>query len=174
MATKKFAVVLVEGDTEKCLFNDLKSNLRYPIKRVVVANLWNCDIKRLLPSLTEPSDVLVVFDIDALENIGRFKENINVLKKKNHKVHLFQQNKNFESEISYACSLTVKRLFNLICPKIGSADNFKSEFIKINNRLAKLDSIGFVKSKLWERKLIKGLSDFNLMHSSHEKYFNKK
>ncbi|GEM_PF-6231181 len=33
MAAKKFAIVLVEGETEKALFKDFKSIYGYPIKK---------------------------------------------------------------------------------------------------------------------------------------------
>ncbi|HHG2470636.1 TPA: hypothetical protein ACPVGV_003374 [Escherichia coli] len=44
MAVKKFAIILVEGDTEKALFQDFKTLLGYPIKKIVIANLWNVNI----------------------------------------------------------------------------------------------------------------------------------
>lgn len=45
MAAKKFAIVLVEGETEKALFKDFKSIYGYPIKKIVIVNLWNVGIK---------------------------------------------------------------------------------------------------------------------------------
>ncbi|WP_449553451.1 hypothetical protein [Lelliottia amnigena] len=171
MALKKFATVLVEGETEKAMFNDFKTILKYPIRRVIKANLWNNEIKKLIPLFTEQSDILVVFDTDRIENIQRFIENIRKLKAKKHSIYLFQQVSNFETEICYASTLSAQRLFSHFCTKIVSADNFKNEFNAQANRLRKLDELGLNKNKLWERDLIDELRTYNDHHSSHEKYF---
>lgn len=172
MSQKKFAIVLVEGETEKSLIQDFKSILKYPIKKVVKVNLWNNKIKSLLPSITEPSEIVVVFDTDLLVNINRFKENIELLKAKKHAVLLFQQNNDFECELSSACAITKNKLFEEFCPKIPSSDNFKNEFIKTTNRLKRLDDLKINKDKLWEKKLIKQLVQYQAEHSSHKKYFS--
>jgi len=173
MSLKKYAIVLVEGETEKFLFNDLKAILKYPIKRVIKVNLWNDDIKKIVPSFTEPSDILIVFDTDRIENIQRFKDNLNLLKAKKHTIHLFQQISNFEEELSYASSITIRRLLNHFCTKIVSLDNFKGEFNAQSNRLNKLEDIGLDKNKLWERNLIVQLNTYSDRHSSHNKYFTR-
>lgn len=173
MAQKKFAFVLVEGETEQVLLLDFKSTLNYPIKRVVKVNLWNNKVKKLMPYLTEPSDIIVIFDTDIKDNIDRFIENIEILKSKKHNVLLFQQNLDFECELSHASSITKKRLFQEFCPKILSSANFKNEFIKTVNRLKRLDDLGLDKNKLWDKKLIKELEHYELDHSSHRKYFIK-
>lgn len=171
MTAKKFAIILVEGETEKALFNDFKTLLGYPIKKIVIANLWNVSIKKLMPSLTEKSDILVVYDTDRIQNIDRFKENINLLKSKKHVIHLFQQTDNFEGELAFACGISNHRLYSCFCPKIISADNFKSEFIALRNRLTKLDSLNMNKTLLWNRGLIPQLAEFNPHNSSHSIYF---
>jgi hypothetical protein len=173
MALQKFAIVLVEGETEKALFNDLKSILKYPIKRIIKANLWNNEIKKVTPLLTEASDILVVFDTDKIENIERFQENLKILKAKKHTVYLLQQLENFEEEICYASRLSPRKLYGHFCTKIISSDNFKNEFNAQDNRLKKLDDIGLNKGKLWERDLIKLLNNYTKQHSSHDKYFTK-
>ncbi|HDH0362014.1 TPA: hypothetical protein PIO68_004233 [Klebsiella pneumoniae] len=174
MRLSKYAIVLVEGETEKFLINDLKSYLKYPIKRVIKANLWNNNIKKIIPSLTEQSDILIIFDTDKTENLQRFKDNLNFLKSKKHSIFLFQQISNFEEEIAYASSTTTRKLLTHFCSKIISPDNFKGIFNSQANRLQRLDEFGLKKEKLWERKLIKPLNTFNEHHSSHEKYFIKK
>lgn len=174
MSLKKYAIALVEGETEKYLLNDFKSLLKYPIKRVIKVNLWNNDIKKIVPSFTESSDILIIFDTDRTENIQRFKENLNLLESKKHTIFLLQQNDNFEEEIAYASSTTTRRLLTHFCPKIVSLDNFKNEFNAQANRLQKLDALGMNKNKLWERNLIAQLDNFNKQHSSHEKYFINK
>ncbi|WP_416054191.1 TOPRIM nucleotidyl transferase/hydrolase domain-containing protein, partial [Escherichia coli] len=100
MAVKKFAIILVEGDTEKALFQDFKTLLGYPIKKIVIANLWNVNINKYMPALTENSEIIVVFDTDRIENLDRFKNNLNLLKAKKHTIHLFQQTSNFEDELA--------------------------------------------------------------------------
>lgn len=174
MTLKKFAIILVEGETEKALLNDFKTILKYPIKRIVKVNVWNSDLKKITPSFTEPSDILVVFDTDRIENIKRFTENIKLLQSKKHKVFLLQQIDNFEAEICHASSIKKQKLLKTFCPKIVSLENFKNEFNAQQNRLKKLDEIGLNKNKLWERELIAQLNIFNERHSSHEKYFIKK
>lgn len=174
MAVKKFAIVLVEGETEKALLNDFKTLLKYPIKRVVKVNMWNNDLRKITPSFTEPSDILVVFDTDRTENIKRFKDNVKLLQSKKHKVFLLQQIDNFEAEICHAASVHKQRLLKLFCPKIVSSDNFKNEFNSQPNRLKKLEDLGLNKEKLWERNLIVILEEYSTLHSSHIKYFSSK
>lgn len=171
MAAKNFAIVFVEGETEKAMFNDFKTLHGYSIKKIVIANLWHVNINKLLPALTEKSEILVVFDIDRLENIDRFKTNIKLLKSKKHSIYLFQQNKNFEDELARACKLTARKLYSAFCPKIVSADNFKNEFIGLRNRMAKLESLNIDKNALWDKDLIAQISEYNDLHSSHRKYF---
>lgn len=171
MSVKKFAIVFVEGDTEKAMFNDFKTLHGYPIKKIVIANLWHVNINKLLPMITEKSEIIITFDTDRLENIDRFKANIRLLKSKKHKIYLFQQNKNFEEELAHACSIPTRRLYSAFCPKIVSADNFKNEFIWLRNRMAKLESLNINKNLLWSRDLIVQISEYNDHHSSHQKYF---
>ncbi|MBJ9836135.1 hypothetical protein [Citrobacter portucalensis] len=171
MAAKKYAIVFVEGETEKAMFNDFKTLHGYPIKKIVIANLWHVSINRLLPALTEKSEILIVFDTDRLENIDRFKANLKLLKSKKHSIHLFQQNDNFEKELAHACSITPRRLYSAFCPKIVSSDNFKNEFIALRNRMARLENLNINKDLLWERDLIIQINEFRQHHSSHRKYF---
>lgn len=116
MAAKKFAIALVEGETEKSLLNDFKNSLKYPIKRIVKVNLWNSDIKKIAPSFTEPSDILVIFDTDILDNLDRFQENLKILTSRKHTIFLFQQKNNFEDEIAHASSLSKKKVICRILP----------------------------------------------------------
>lgn len=171
MAAKKFAIVLVEGETEKALFKDFKSIYGYPIKKIVIVNLWNVGIKKFMPSLTEVNDIIITFDTDRIENLERFKENINLLLAKKHNIHLFQQIENFEDELAKACGLSNRALYSSFCPKIVSSDNFKNEFIALHNRLVKLDGINLNKTSLWSRGLIPQLNAYTQQQSSHDKYF---
>ncbi|HFF8551740.1 TPA: hypothetical protein ACGEYE_000461 [Klebsiella variicola] len=172
MATKKFAIVLVEGETEKALFRDFKTSLGYPIKKIVIANLWNVSIKKIMPALTEISEIVVVFDTDRIENIERFKTNISLLKAKKHTIYLFQQTRNFEDEIAKACNINNRDLYSSFCSKIVSSDNFKNEFIALHNRMPKLDGLNINKSLLWSRGLIPQLNDYSSHTSSHDAYFS--
>ena len=174
MNLKKYAIALVEGETEKYLLNDFKNQLKYPIKRIIKVNLWNNEIKKIIPSFTEKCEILIVFDTDRTENIQRFKDNLNLLKAKKHTIFLLQQKSNFEEEIAYASSITTRRLLAHFCPKIISLDNFKNEFNAQSNRLQKLEGLGLNKRKLWERSLIAQLNSYNEEHSSHDKYFLEK
>jgi len=171
MRLKKYAIALVEGETEKYLLNDFKTQLKYPIKRIIKVNLWNNDIKKIVPSFTEKSDILIIFDTDRIENIQHFKDNLNLLKAKKHTIFLLQQKDNFEEEEAYASSVSIRKLLTHFCSKIVSLDNFKNEFNAQLNRLQKLEGLGLNKRKLWERNLIDQLNNFNEQHSSHEKYF---
>ena len=171
MAVKKFAIILVEGDTEKALFQDFKTLLGYPIKKIVIANLWNVNINKYMPALTENSEIIVVFDTDRIENLDRFKNNLNLLKAKKHTIHLFQQTSNFEDELANACGVSNRKLYSCFCPKIISADNFKNEFIALRNRMMKLDGLGLNKTLLWSRGIIPQSRDYNFHVSSHDDYF---
>ncbi|WP_431022580.1 DUF4276 domain-containing protein [Erwinia rhapontici] len=171
MDFKKYAIALVEGETEKAIFSDFKIMLKYPVKKIIKANLWNNEIKKIIPLFTEQSNILVIFDTDRIENLQRFKENIKLLRAKKHSVYLLQQKSNFEEEICHASTLSHRKLLEHFCPKIVSVDNFKNEFIARKNRLKQLDELGLNKSKLWERELIEELQDHSELHSSHNKLF---
>lgn len=163
--TKKHAIFFVEGETEKSLLNDFKKTDKDPIKRIIKINLWNNDVKKILPNLTEINDIVIIFDTDLKQGIERFNKNIEAILARKHNVFLLQQTNNFEQELIYSCQCNQKNLFDEFCKKIVSADNFKNSFIKCNTRLEKLKSLGFSKSRLWSRELIKEL-EFKEKHKA--------
>ena len=69
--TKKHAIFFVEGETEKSLLNDFKKIDKDPIKRIIKINLWNNDVKKILPNLTEINDIVIIFDTDLKQGIDR-------------------------------------------------------------------------------------------------------
>ncbi|WP_411703531.1 hypothetical protein [Edaphovirga cremea] len=165
---KHYPTILVEGETESSLFSDFKKVSAYPIKKIVKVNLWNNDIKKLLPYLKDANDIIIVFDTDALVGLQRFQSNINMLIQRKHRIHLFQQKHCFEDELIHACDCTVRKLFESFCQKINSSDNFKAEFIRCHNRIDKLKLLGLKHERLWSRELIKELQGYK----PNQKYFS--
>ncbi|WP_318375874.1 hypothetical protein [Enterobacter sp.] len=168
---KKHAIFFVEGETEKFLLNDFKKRDKDPIKRIIKINLWNTDVKKILPNLTEVNDIVIVFDTDLKQGIERFNKNIDAILARNHNVYLLQQTDNFEQELVYSCQCSKKTLFDEFCKKIVSADNFKNSFIKCSTRLDKLNSLGFSKGRLWCREIIDELKHQKIRKSSYLNLF---
>ncbi|EOX6949220.1 TPA: hypothetical protein ACXE54_002432 [Klebsiella michiganensis] len=166
---KRHAIFFVEGETEKSLLNDFKKIDKDPIKRIIKINLWNTDVKKLLPNLTEVNDIVIIFDTDSKVGIQRFNSNIEAILSRKHSVYLLQQTSNFEHELIYSCNCTQKNLFEEFCKKIVSADNFKNSFIKCTTRLDKLKSLGFSKDRIWSRGLILELSHRNALKNTYSK-----
>lgn len=166
---RRFPIFFVEGETEKYLIEDFKKIHKDPIKRIVKINLWNNDVSKILPGLTEVNDIVIIFDTDHLDGIERFNKNIDIILSRKHRVHLFQQTSNFEHELMYSCKCTQKKLLDEFCKKIVSVDNFKSSFIKCNSRFEKLAAIGFSKEKMWSRGFINELVHREIYKS---KYFD--
>ncbi|MFP2485830.1 glycosyltransferase family protein [Enterobacter ludwigii] len=164
---KRFPIVLVEGETEKALIDDFKRKHKDPIKRIIKLNLWLGDVNKVLISLTEQNDIIVVFDTDAKDGFDTFHKNIKAILARKHNVFLLQQTNNFENELTYACKCTENTLFSLFCKKIKSCDNFKASFLKSKTRLEMLESLGFKKDLLWQRGLISELLKLNYQASSY-------
>ncbi|MGV3749290.1 hypothetical protein ACV8R2_02445 [Citrobacter freundii] len=169
---KKHAIFFVEGETEKSLLNDFKKMDKDPIKRIIKINLWNTDVKKILPNLTETNNIVIIFDTDLKQGIERFNKNIDAILARKHTVYLLQQTDNFEKELTYSCQCNQKNLFEEFCKKITSADNFKNSFIKCNTRLEKLKSLGFSKNRIWCRDLIDELKHKKAHKSSYVKIIN--
>lgn len=147
---KKF-YILVEGDTEKKLLVWLGV-----IGKIEIVNLWDKDIKKILRKIKPNTDVFVIYDTDVQQsqaNIERFNDNLKILKRDGYLKGILQQTLNFEDELIYACKdiKNVKELFKLF--HAVNADEFKSNFLDVNNGLAVLERVGFDKAKLWQQPI---------------------
>lgn len=165
-------IILVEGDTEISIFNNLKRLGEIQAKKVVKKNLWCECIKSYSINIPKSCDVIIVFDTDVINQADRFIKNINYLLSRKHNVILMQQTSNFEDEIAYCCSLSIRNLFSKFCKtKTPSPDDFKRDFIACTNQIEKLKNIGWDKKKWFIRQLHPSITILTKHQSNYDKYF---
>lgn len=142
----KEMIYLVEGKTELELFNSLDL-----MGKVIELNLWQKSISKIQRRFKPNTVVYVIYDTDVLDGIELFHKNLRQLKKDNRLVGIIQQADNLEDELVRACQSIKKhsQLFNEF--NAVSATEFKSNFIKTNQTLDKLNSLGFEPTLLWRQ-----------------------
>lgn len=162
-------IFIVEGETEQKLTNTLY------LGKVIIANLWNLDPKKIYSILrlisNKGTKVFIVCDTDCIDNSKkeRFIKNFHSIKKHIGKdnIFLFQQNSNLEGELLYC--LNIKGLYSLFNNASGNGQ-FKRNFIDEKNLLKKLNSSGFDPLKLWSRPLCSDLSELQNFHASPQDF----
>ena len=160
-------IFIVEGETEQKLTNTLY------LGKVIIANLWNLDPKKIYSILrlisNKGTKVFIVCDTDCIDNSKkeRFIKNFHSIKKHIGKdnIFLFQQNSNLEGELLYCLNINIKGLYSLFNNASGNGQ-FKRNFIDEKNLLKKLNSSGFDPLKLWSRPLCSDLSELQNFHAS--------
>ncbi len=154
----------MEGETEKKLVNTLKI-----VGKVQIQNLWEIDLTKIIARI-RADIVYIIFDTDRLENINRFRKNLQILKQAKIEFRLIQQTKNMEDEI-VKCS-DCKKIEEVF--QTQSVKDFKREWLKCQNLEKKLADINFNSSKLWTGKLIAELSQWQTKQKSFQDLSLKK
>lgn len=141
--------ILVEGETEKRLLESLEI-----VGKINLVNLWNVDINKRLRKFKPNTKVFVIYDTDIKQsqgNIQRFNDNLRVLDKHKFLGGILQQTLNFEDELVLACGKlnSTRDLFSSF--HAVNAREFKTNFLKSNNRLEVLKQNDFDAAKLWQQ-----------------------
>lgn len=140
----------VEGQTEKALIASMNV-----FGKPKIVNLWQNDVKKILPNIESKTKVFVIFDIDVIDanTLQRFHDNLKILCEKKLLVGLLQQTKNLEDELVYSCNSikSHKQLFDEY--NACSASEFKASFSQHRNPFTVLVNNGFDINKIWQRGL---------------------
>ncbi|ASY37213.1 hypothetical protein [Taylorella equigenitalis] len=144
---------LVEGETEKHLVDSLIKNDNLQSGRINILSCWfnknkiSTQTRRF--SRSQDNIVYLIFDTDDLTNLDYFESNCNLIIREASKVYLLGQANNLEDELLKSCSLLKNKndLYKLFSSQ-GSKE-FKSNFIKDQNLLKKLERKGFDNKSIW-------------------------
>ena len=148
MSAERRYQYFVEGETEKKLINELKKegNLIIP-GTIRVFNVVNQKLTAaMLANISSNTTAILVFDTDK-KSIDILRDNISKLRqnKSIQDIWCVMQVKNFEEELIR--STDVKSIKDLLGSK--SNKEFKKDFIKEKNLLAKLYNHYFNLEKMW-------------------------
>ncbi|MEL3906378.1 MAG: hypothetical protein P1P65_05045 [Treponema sp.] len=141
-------IYLVEGETEAKIVKTLKE--KYIVSGKVVVLHQKRISTTLLRTLTANSNVILVFDTDVVSTKQIIKNNIETLQTYGQNIHLIliPQINNLEDELVFSTS--VKNIKELLNSK--SNTEFKSDLLKEQNCLKKLQEKQFDIHKFWSRK----------------------
>lgn len=153
----KEKTVLGEGETEKALINVL-NKAEGLFCKFIKFNAFQYEIRKIIRDIPKKSMVYIMYDSDVLDGdnnanalINKFTNNLEMLKTNGCRIYLLQQTKNFEDELCFACSKTIRELQQSFSAQ--SNKDFKPALIKDTNLLQKLQKLGFEKTKLWSKDI---------------------
>ena len=173
--TKKIQswLFLVEGHTEQALLKELKEHHNLIVKDIRIFNLWNANLKSLLPMIKPNMGVVVIFDTDTLDKIDDFMNNLSLLSRMVKHLFLIQQNENFEDELCFACNCTRTNLFKSFAQKRTddrSVSEFKKNFLRCPNRIKRLEEIKFSHARIWSKTPQTHLTVATMQRQSYRVY----
>ena len=140
----------VEGESEKCLINALKTKLRCivpgKVERFnVIQDIFN---NSRLRSLKTGTNIILVYDTDT-NDIANLRKNIAFLKKQTAIANVFciPQVYNLEQELVFSCD--IRRAGELT--QCQTIKDFKRTFIACTNIDVRLKKCRFSMDRLWSR-----------------------
>lgn len=153
---------LVEGDDEKDFLLSVKK-----IGKVLKLNLWQDDVSKFISYFDKKTNIYMIYDTDCVENIEKFIENLNTLKRNSKNIYLLQQTLNFEDEMMRCFNLRrQKDLYSIF--SATTLSDFKRNFRSESDLFSKLKNSGFLYKNLWGEEIIEQLRIF----SGHKVVFN--
>lgn len=140
----KRVLYLVEGETEKVFLTALMLDQKLEHGRVQIFNCWDRKVTSILRSFPRAGfdKIYILFDTDVIQRVDNFIHSVKEIRKVSKRVFLLQQTRHFEDELVYSCS-QLNSVDNLFAEfDAQGADKFKREFIRVSNRLERLNRIG--------------------------------
>lgn len=155
-------IYLAEGQTEQKLLESLKSCSRVKPAQVIVFNIFTQRIKSLrqLPPNAPGKKVCIVFDLDVLSMVNTnsqaqltcFHDNMSNLRARGYRnILLLQQADTLEDELHRSCKSCATKQDFFKAFNVSGATKFKSEFLKANDILTILDTLGFDINAMWKK-----------------------